>query len=264
MNDFTDQQVEALSAILNLWPNERLTLVGASAIGCFMEMRWRQTYDLDVSVCLAIEEASEGLGKLSGWKRHPSKEHEWTSPENVRIDVIPAAPKHLESGRLTWPESGVEMSLVGLRLAFENREPIAITPDVTVHVAPVPVVAVLKMAAYLDRPSERQRDLEDLAFILEDYLHSNAEERFSKDIFDLGLTYEQTSAYVLGQRVGAMLNQTERNLVFAFVAKVEDEMEPLSTQARMAQLGPLAWRRDPNQLLQRIAAFKLGIDRKSR
>ncbi len=55
MNDFTDQQVEALRAILGLWPNERVTLVGASAIGCYMEMRWRQTYDLDVAVGLAIE-----------------------------------------------------------------------------------------------------------------------------------------------------------------------------------------------------------------
>ena len=39
MSDFTNHQIEALRAILSLWPNERMTVVGASALGCHMEMR---------------------------------------------------------------------------------------------------------------------------------------------------------------------------------------------------------------------------------
>ena len=78
MSDFTDHQIEALRAILSLWPNERVTVVGASAIGCYMEMRWRRTYDLDVAVLLAIEGASERLGQALRLASaiHP-KEHEW-------------------------------------------------------------------------------------------------------------------------------------------------------------------------------------------
>ena len=264
MSNFTDHQIEALRALFTLWPNERMTVVGASALACYMEMKWRRTHDLDVAVLLAVEDASEDLANVSGWQRHPSKEHEWLTPDDVKVDIIPVAPKHLARGRIKWPKTDVEMSLVGFRLAFDHSEPTSIAPDVMVHVAPVPVITVLKMAAYLDRPSERQRDLEDLAYILEEYLQHDADDRYSKDIFELGLTYEETSSYVLGKKVGALINQTEKDLVLAFLAKLQDEGEPLSTQARMASLGPPGWHRDPDQLLQRIAAFKLGVDNQSR
>lgn len=264
MSTFTDHQVEALRTVLGIWPNERMAVVGAAALGCYMEMRWRQTYDLDVTVLLDSKEASNVLGKLPGWKRHPLNEHEWMSPANVKVDIIPVSSEHLERGRLIWPETGAEMSLVGFRLAFEHSEPRAVAPEVTVQVAPVPVVTVLKMAAYLERPSERQRDLEDLSYIFEEFLQPEAEDRYSEDILELGLTYELTSSYVLGKKVGAIIEQAEKDLVLAFLAKVEDERDPLSTQARMASLGPAGWRRDPGQLLQRISAFRLGIDRRSR
>ncbi len=46
----TAQQVEALKTLLQIWPEERIVLIGAAALGCFLDMRWRQTYDLDLSV----------------------------------------------------------------------------------------------------------------------------------------------------------------------------------------------------------------------
>ncbi len=45
------------------------------------------------------------------------------------------------------------------------REGVAFDVDegLSVPIAPVPVIAVLKMISYLDRPAERERDLRDLA-----------------------------------------------------------------------------------------------------
>lgn len=61
------------------------------------------------------------------------------------------------------------MSVVGFCLALERRLPIAIAPDLTIDVAPLAAVALLKMVAYQDRPHDRERDLEDIGHLLEEY-----------------------------------------------------------------------------------------------
>jgi hypothetical protein len=50
------------------------------------------------------------------------------------------------------------MDLAGLRLAFDHALSVEIEPGFTVRVAPREVVAVLKMAAYMDRPHDRERE----------------------------------------------------------------------------------------------------------
>lgn len=259
MSNFSAGQIAALRALLELWPDKPVTLVGASALGCAMDMRWRTTYDLDVSVAISIKEYPAGLETLVGWSRHPALEHEWLAPQNIKVDIIPAGPELLKAGRLVWPESGMEMSLIAFRLAFEYSETIAIARDLSVQVAPVPVIAVLKTLAYQDRPTERRADLEDLAYILEDYLPPEAEERFSEKVIRLNLSYEETSSFLLGQRIAAIANDPEKQAVLKFISKVEDDEDPHGTQARMASLGPPRWNRDPETLLQRIRAFKLGL-----
>jgi hypothetical protein len=47
---FTNEQVAALKTMQRMWPKERIVLIGASALGHFIDMRWRQTYDLDFSM----------------------------------------------------------------------------------------------------------------------------------------------------------------------------------------------------------------------
>jgi hypothetical protein len=49
------QENEALRSLSRLWSSEQFVLIGASALGCFMDMQWRQTYDLDLCVSLSKE-----------------------------------------------------------------------------------------------------------------------------------------------------------------------------------------------------------------
>ncbi len=55
------------------------------------------------------------------------------------------------------------MSLLGFRLASEYSVQVELSADLTVRVAPIPVAVVLKVAAYVEAPCERERDLEDIA-----------------------------------------------------------------------------------------------------
>jgi len=55
------------------------------------------------------------------------------------------------------------MSLIGLRLAFENNKKLQLAKNFQFRIARIPVIAVLKMIAYQEKSTERQRDLSDLA-----------------------------------------------------------------------------------------------------
>jgi len=89
------------------------------------------------------------------------------APHDVRIDIVPASAELVAAGELVWPGTDFRMSLVGFQLAFEQGDFAEVAAGVSVLVASLPAIIVLKMAAYLDRPAAREKDLEDLAVILE-------------------------------------------------------------------------------------------------
>jgi len=183
-------------------------------------------------------------------------EHRWYSPRGEIVDIIPAGPELLRKGELQWPRSGHRMSLTGLRLAFERRLPVLVAPSLTLMVAPIPVLTVLKIVAYHDRPQERERDLADLAYILTEY---DPEDRFSDEVLEMGLTYEAVGPFLLARRISVMVNDIERVEVERFVKEASDEDDPSGVQVKLLALGPPSWKRDPEELSQSIRAFGLGL-----
>src|SRR4051812_40182941 len=139
-----ESQLAAIREIQQLWPEAKVVIIGATALGFYFDMSWRQTADVDLVVALT-QDALPDLSGRHGWSRHPKREHEFTSPGGARLDVIPAGPELLQAGRLQW-RNGDVMSLVGMDLAFKY----AAQHPRGVLVAPPPVVAVLKMVAFGD------------------------------------------------------------------------------------------------------------------
>lgn len=261
MNPLTADQVRALRALKKLWGSVPACLIGAGAVACHVARYWRQTNDLDISVSVSVDELPVWIAKLPGFRRHPQREHEWLGPGDVKLDILPAGQAALEAGEIVWPRSQARMSVIGFRLAFEQRQPIRIAPRLIWDVAPLSVLGLLKMVAYQDRPGERERDLEDLAHTMEHYLPAGDPRRFSEDVVAAGVDYHRTSAYVFGRELGALVNPAERAVVDAFLARVRNERDPAATQARMARLGPRVWGGEPVELLARIEAFLEGFTR---
>jgi predicted nucleotidyltransferase len=260
MTPFTPAQIDALRSLVRLWTPERFVVIGASALACFMDMRWRKTQDLDLSLAAPLHGYAVGIESLPGWSPDRVIEHRWHAPGDVRVDIVPANADLLREGELVWPKSRQRMSLVGFRLAFEQSVPVSVAPDLSVRVAPTAVVLLLKMVAYLDRPGERERDLEDIGYILEEFAGGVAPDRFSDEVLERGLAYEEVSPFLLGRKVSKIVNNAEREAVMGFLAAVEDENNP--AQALMARLGPPAWHRDPAALIRRLDAFKQGLARR--
>jgi predicted nucleotidyltransferase len=170
VNTLTPSQLRALGEVARMWTGVPVALIGASALACQIPSYRRETNDLDLVIAIDLEDAGK-LVELAGWRPLPhAGEQAWQSPDGVRVDVVPASERLLAEGVIRWPRSGTEMNLAGLRLAFEASRRLDVDEGLSVLLTSVPAVAVLKVVAYLDRPESREKDIEDLAFLLEQYI----------------------------------------------------------------------------------------------
>jgi predicted nucleotidyltransferase len=160
-------------------------------------------------------DALSALASRPGWSRHPRREYEFTAPGGAKVDLIPASPQLLRSGQLQW-RNGDVMSLVGMDLAFEH----AARHTGGVLVAPPPVVAILKMVAFGDRPTERERDLVDIAHLLDAYVDEDDERRW--DETPDGTEFDLAPAYLLGIDIARVLSRdAHRRVVSRFLHQIE-------------------------------------------
>ena len=243
----------ALRELTELWVDRKIALVGASALGCHIDMSWRKTSDLDLGVAVELDEYPAGLEVREGWTQDGKYEHRWISPAGVKLDILPAGPRLLEAGVLLW-SSGHEMSLCGLDLALQHTRPAAIDNDFSIQVARAEVIALLKMTAYLDRPAERERDLADLAHLIDAYVSDDDLRRWDEAA---GRDFESAPAYLLGVDIAAIALASHRAVLGRFLDRLGDQGNP--EHFRMIELGPARWRSEQDPLARRIEAVRAGL-----
>jgi predicted nucleotidyltransferase len=250
----TAEQVSALREVEEVWPGIDAVIIGAAALGFYYDMRWRRTADVDLMLALELDEFPGALVRRPGWRRHPIREHEFTSPTGARLDLLPAGRDLIAGGQITW-SSGNVMSLEGMDLAFEHAERQNAVDGYEARVAPPHVVAMLKMVAYCDRPAERERDLEDIGHLLESYVDETCERRWDEACDQ---EFVLAPAYLLGLDVGRVVTTDgHRELVKRFFGRVGDPESP--SHAQMRRKGPRGWRTDEDALRLRLEAFRAGM-----
>ena len=244
--------IAALLAMRAAFPSQPLALIGATALGCHIPMKWRRTEDLDLVVALSIEDASRALAALPGWSQNDRKEHEWRSPRGVLVDLLPVSTQALAARVLLWPRTGHAMSLVGIRHALSSPA-ISITEGLVLAVPSVAIIAILKMVSYLDRPWERERDLSDLAHILHECPPADDDRLFEGEIHDRGLTLETALPFILGREIAVLVDTAEADAVQRFLQRVRTSDLP-----RFVANGP--WSRfEPEQAESRLDALVQGF-----
>lgn len=112
------------------------------------------------------------------------------------------------------------MSLLGFDLVLAHATPQPLDDSLTIDVANLPTLALLKMVAWLDRP-DRQKDLADLGAALEGALEPDDERRWDRS---LGLPddYRLQSAFFLGQCLARVAETRHREVVERFLARMSD------------------------------------------
>jgi predicted nucleotidyltransferase len=253
---FNSSQIDALRTLQEIWSDERFVLIGASAVRLLTGDRSRGTQDLDLMLEVSLDRYPAGLEAQPGWTRHPKREHTWIGPGSCLLDIVPCDREHGATS-LVWPETGSRMNLTGLRLAMDHAHSVEVAPGVSIRVATLEAIVLLKMVSFLDRPPERDRDLEDIAFLFDEYIGPQDNRRYEDHIFELGLQYDEISPFLLGKKLAEISSTQERRTMQEFMALIKSSDS--TAQARMLALAPIRWRREPAELLLRIGAFERGF-----
>ncbi|MGA2185699.1 MAG: hypothetical protein ABSH47_21990 [Bryobacteraceae bacterium] len=233
-----------------------VTIIGAAALLCFVELG-RFTRDVDLVVALDLEDFSalSAALKACGWTQPPGREHRWFAPGGSLIDLMPAGPNLRAARRIVWPESQFAMSLAGFEHVFAHSVAIQFAPNVWFKVAPPPVVALLKIVAYTDDPHRRQKDLDDLKWLLRIY-EAKSDRFFGDDVFAADLEdFEYTNAFLLGSDIGAIATDEDAGIVHGFLRGHYIPTEEL------AELDPEDFlERDTLRFHMQLRAFEKGFD----
>jgi predicted nucleotidyltransferase len=217
-----------------------VVVIGAIAYRVWVDDPSRTTEDVDVVVALDLVDLPRLTDPLiaSGWRQDPRREHRWISPSRARIDLLPAGARARRDRYVDWPRAETRMSLVGFDHVFQDAVERELAPGVVGKIAPLVVLTLLKIVAYLDQPAVRQKDLDDLAAIAEDY-EQDGERRFSDDVLDGGVDYNEVGAYLLGRDLARLCTEhDERDAVERFLDAIrqsDEDEEPSTRAARFAR-----------------------------
>jgi predicted nucleotidyltransferase len=195
-----------------------LVVVGAMAYRAFFPDSTRHTEDVGVAIAMELDDLARVESALAagGWTRDANQDQRWRGPSSARMDILPAGPSLRAAGHLTWPRSGMVMSLTGFDYAFEHAVEMEVSPEVRAKVIPPTVLFLLKMVSFLDDPHRRAKDLEDLHGLLRFY-ERDSERMFSDAVFDAQLSdVEFVPAFLLGADLAALCRLPDRALVDSF------------------------------------------------
>jgi predicted nucleotidyltransferase len=235
-----------------------LVIIGATAYRVFIDDPYRTTEDVDVALALDLDVWPGFVAHLlgQGWKRRQNLEHRWRGPSGALIDIIPAGIKLRKEGRLVWPKSEMTMNLAGFDHVFADSIERELAPGLRIKVVPLPVLALLKILAFIDNPHARQKDIEDFIEMLRRY-EQDTERRFIDQVFETGVSFENAGAFLLGIDVASLCTPEEARLVGRFVSQATDESQPAFAALRLG-----VHRSDDSGTERLIGAFMLGLRRR--
>lgn len=189
-----------------------------------LEIGARETRDADHVIKLPSWEAWEAvLADLVnlGFRRAEGEQEHRLYYGAAEIDLIPFGVMKSSEEPLVWPDSGNTMNMTGFADVFRYAVRTEVTPGITLPVAPLWLLAVLKVSAYLDR--RFSRDLTDLIFVLENYESADGSNRRFDILDEKDVTYEVSGALLVGRDIRNYASAQPITLMKQFLKEIGDE-----------------------------------------
>jgi predicted nucleotidyltransferase len=149
------------------------------------------------------------------------------------LDIVPFGGIENTNRTISWPpDHHIAFDCFGAREAFEASIPVQLPNNVTLRVASIPALALLKITAWADRKhSHAGRDAGDLLLYGRHYMDCDNFDRAAKDHPDLFTTddydHETTGARLLGRDIANLLDKKSIEPVLLILLPQADTLGPL-------------------------------------
>ena len=151
----------------------------------------RKTNDLDIAIMIrdwtVFEMVSKGLADSPDFIKSSRQKQRWHYKDHLIMDVIPFGEIARLDRNIYWPPDETPvMSVSGFTVMAKNALTIILDEELSVGVASLPGLFVLKLAAWKDRHVGNNKDADDIAGLLDEYLDINIE----RSVVEHGDIYE--------------------------------------------------------------------------
>ncbi|NQU33709.1 MAG: nucleotidyl transferase AbiEii/AbiGii toxin family protein [Bacteroidetes bacterium] len=215
-------------------------VIGATARDIIMQIHdkksGRATNDLDIAIAIAdwdeFKKVEEGIVNIEGFEKDPSQKQRFIYLNDFQLDIVPFGEVMKEDDKIFWPpEEDIAMSILGFSEVSEDAKTVIVDDEVEIRVASLEGVFILKIVAWLDRNIKGNKDADDMAFIINNYLNIN-EQRAIEDHFDLyeveDFDIQVAGSRLLGRDISTLLSDydsTKNKIVEILKSEVIKEDE---------------------------------------
>ncbi len=183
----------------------------------------RATEDVDFGIAIAswaeYEKLRKTLLEIDGF-RDSEKEFQRVIWEfngvSTLVDLVPYGGLESPKGTVRFSDGDFEMSTIGFETAARDTWLLQLEPGLSVRIASLRGLVLLKFVAYNDRPALRKRDLQDIWFIATHYLEAGNESRQfngDSDVVDEEYDARYVGARLLGRDIGELLDEVLSEIV---------------------------------------------------
>jgi len=212
-------------------------IIGATArdiiiSGIYSQQPGRKTDDLDIAIAIPnwdkFAAIANDLENIEGFSKSKTQKQRFWFKKVFMLDIVPFGEIARADNNIYWPpEETHAMSVAGFTVVAKHTLEIIVDNSFAINVASLPGIFLLKLAAWRDRHFEANRDADDMAFIIANYLDINAE-RAARSNYDL---YEMddfstfiAGASLLGRDMNAIL-KTKPEILNEFLGIILSEVD---------------------------------------
>lgn len=142
------------------------------------------------------------------------------------IDLIPFGAIESQPDTIKWPpDMSVIMNVAGYRDALNAAIKIELEPNLTISIASLPGIAILKIFAWVDRRHDSQaKDAIDLATLLRSYNEAGNQNRIYEDPTAIAALeaaeydIEITGAWLLGKDAAQLASKTTKEQILTIIS----------------------------------------------
>lgn len=198
----------------------------------------RQTEDVDFAVMVQDWEIFAALrtaliegGEFS--ERAGPATHRLRHQSGLPLDIVPFGGIERADRTIAWPpDQSTVFDCFGAREAFNAAVSVLLPQTVTLRVASIPALALLKVTAWQDRKHTHPgRDANDLLLYLRSYMDCDNFDRAARDHGDLFMVedyeHEATGAQLLGRDIALLLDKPAIQHVLEILLPQADAQGPL-------------------------------------
>lgn len=191
-------------------------VIGATARDIIMELHnetsGRLTHDLDIAITInnweQYQQVVEGIANLPNFTKDPDQKQRFQYLDKFDLDILPFGDIMKEDNKIFWPpDEEFMMSVLGFSAVNDVALKVSIDEDVEIQIASLSGIFLLKIVAWGDRNHKTNKDADDMAFILQNYLEIHRDEslEYFEEIYPEDHTILKGGSTLLGIHLNNVL-----------------------------------------------------------